>query len=336
MLGGMARFGRLGSMVLNTRKAAESLTTEARRSPILTKSEDVTRYMAFVAVVVVIMASIPLARTMAGAVPNSQTQTIQSPSKNSAIGRKLPSSRSVTPFLGGINVTLSGTGDMLITDPSGRRVGTDAITGKSFAEISGGAAGDDSVDDATDTSQNPVNIRSKDLEVSPVLPGTYKLTISTVASGSYGLDIAGFSREFQMRDVTFDDIPILAGTRHSYLVRPAGARAGGIELSGGFDGGVSASSTRPLLTYASPSAPETKLPAGSRSFPIVVFYDSRIVPKTFAARLDGRDISRAFRPVPGKFQTVPVPAHRGLNTVVLTVRGNDGSKITDRLALVVP
>ncbi|MCL5005350.1 MAG: hypothetical protein M1404_02355 [Acidobacteria bacterium] len=295
-----------------------------------------TRFLPLVAIVVGSMANLQLARATAGAVPHSQTQTIQSPSKNSAIGRKLPSSRSVTPFLGGIDVTLSGIGDMLITDPLGRRAGTDAITGKSFAEIPGGAAGDDSIDDPTDTSQNPVNIQAKELEVSPVLAGTYKLTISTAASGSYGLDIAGFSREYQMRDVTLDDIPILAGTRQSYLVRPASAPRGGIELSGGFDGGVSPRSMRPLLTYASPSAPETKLPVGTRSFPIVVFYDSRIVPQTFAARLEGRDISRTFHPVPGKFERVFIPAHPGLNIVVLTVQGDTGSNVTDRFAIVVP
>ncbi len=295
-----------------------------------------SRYLPLVGIIASTVAGLLWVRAMAGAVPSGQTQTIQSSAKDSARGRTLPSVRHDTPFAGGIAVKLRGDAAMLMLDPLGRRTGTDAITGKAFAEIPGGSGGEDSVDDPTDTSRSPVNIRAKELAVTQALAGVYKLTVSAAASGKYGLDIGGFSREFEMRDATFEDVPILGGTRHSYLVHLESGSRGGVVVSGGFYSRAAPGNTRPLLTYASPSVPETRVPAGTTAFPIVVFYDAHAVREGFAARLDERDISRIFHPASGRFEKVLIPAHPGRNTLVLTVRGDDGRKVTDRLTVVVP
>jgi hypothetical protein len=72
---------------------------------------------------------------------------------------------------------------------------------------------------------------------------------------------------------------------------------------------------------ANPTATETRLHAGQSSFPLIVFYGNSIRPVTFTAMLDDANISSRFTPAPGTFEIVPLPLHRGSNTLVLSVAG---------------
>ncbi len=268
-------------------------------------------------------------------------QTIVSPVKGSLIGQKLPSTQAVpSQFPGGITVTLGGEAEMLVTDPSGRRTGSNSLSNKSFAEIPGASAGDDSIDDPNDNSDNPVNIRAKTLEISPVVPGTYTLTVNSATKGAYDLELAAFSPSYQGSHVDFKDVQIEAGARHVYLFRAETASGGSLQLFGGFGAeGDAAKNVNRMLTFANPSGSETRLPSGTQLFSLIIFYDSHARFDSFSALLDTNQITNVFHPSPGGFERVNIPLHPGRNLLVLTVTGAlPGGVRTDqdRMEFIVP
>ena len=113
-----------------------------------------------------------------------------------------------------------------------------------------------------------------------------------------------------------------------------------LEVSGGFDGG----GQRPrdvnkFLSYSSPVESQTSLPAGTTTYPLMIFYSKTIIPASFKAVLNGVDISSRFSPTPGGHQSVTLNVQQGRNVLVLSVDGNLPTRIatdTDRLVFVIP
>ena len=270
-----------------------------------------------------------------------QGQTIVSPVKGSLVGQKLPSTQeALSQFPGGITVTLGGEAEMLVTDPLGRRTGSNSLSNKSFAEIPGASAGDDSIDDPNDNSDNPVNIQAKTLEISPVVPGTYTLTVNSATKGAYDLELAAFSPRYQGTHVELKNVQIEAGARHLYLFRADTANGGSLQLLGGFGGQSDpAKNVNRALTYANPVGSETRLPAGTQAFSLIVFYSPRARPDSFSAMLDGNQITRMFHPTPGGFERVDIPIHPGRNLLVLTMAGTLPGGVStdqDRMEFIIP
>jgi len=99
-----------------------------------------------------------------------------------------------------------------------------------------------------------------------------------------------------------------------------------MKVWGGFDGGGETSTgVNELLTYANPIAAQTRLRAGKIPFPLIIFYGAAIDPASFTAALNGADISRRFKPIPGRYQVVPLKFALGSNTLVLSVQGKAAS-----------
>ncbi len=268
-------------------------------------------------------------------------QTIVSPVKGSLIGQKLPSTQAVpSQFPGGITVTLGGEAEMLVTDPSGRRIGSNSLSNKSFAEIPGASAGDDSIDDPNDNSDNPVNIQAKTLEISPAVPGTYTLTVNSATKGAYDLELAAFSPSYQRTHVELKNVQIEAGARHLYLFRADTANGGSLQLFGGFGGeGDAAKNVNRTLSYANPIGSETRLPVGTQLFSLIIFYNSHARFDSFSALLDGNQITNMFHPTPGGFERVDIPVHPGRNLLVLTMLGTSPSAAStdqDRMEFIIP
>ncbi|MBI3477593.1 MAG: hypothetical protein HY010_17820, partial [Acidobacteria bacterium] len=79
--------------------------------------------------------------------------------------------------------------------------------------------------------------------------------------------------------------------------------------------------------------------AGTTKYGLVVIYDRAVIPGTFKAELNGRDVGASFKPVPGGAESVGIPLDRGRNVLVLSIEGQIGDRVardTDRLVFVVP
>jgi hypothetical protein len=73
-----------------------------------------------------------------------------------------------------------------------------------------------------------------------------------------------------------------------------------------------------LLAYASPISDQ--LEADGNSLELILFYDERIDPGTFKARLNGEDVSAAFSPEPGTHERVTVSGKLGRTTTSFASR----------------
>lgn len=269
-----------------------------------------------------------------------QGQTIVSPVKGSLVGQKLPSTQAPWQFPGGVVVTLSGEAEMLLTDPSGRRTGIDAVSKDFFAEIPDSSAGGDAIDDPDDNSDSPIHIQAKSLNISGAVAGTHVLTVSSATGGAYDLQLAALSPSFQGSNVGLSNVQIEAGARHVYLFRADTANGGSLQLLGGYSGeGDTAKNGNRMLSYANPIGSKTHLPLGTRVFSLVVFYDSRASSDRFSALLDENQITNMFHPAPGKFEKVDIPIHPGRNLLVLTMAGTLPSGVStdqDRMEFIIP
>lgn len=111
------------------------------------------------------------------------------------------------------------------------------------------------------------------------------------------------------------------------------------EATIGFPEGGQRADVNAFLTYASPVASRTDLPAGMTSFSVTIIYGPTIEASTFQARLNG-DPAPGFPPVAGTSQTVIIALALGRNVLELQVDGMrpDGQTSTnkDRLTFIVP
>ena len=110
-------------------------------------------------------------------------------------------------------------------------------------------------------------------------------------------------------------------------------------MGGGFPGGGQSSTVNAFLSYSAPTESQIALPAGTTSYPLMVFYGPGIDPATFTAELNGVSVASLFTPTPSGMNVVNVPLVSGRNVLLLHVRGADGSRMprdTDRFTFKVP
>lgn len=250
--------------------------------------------------------------------------------------RELQGTGTTFNFGGGISITLHSPAELLITDPSGLRTGFDPITNSAFAENPNGAYGDDSLDDPEDTSDAPINISAKTLEVSPVATGAYTLTVTGTDTGTYDLEFASFDPTFQQNGTVINGMPVSAGSVQKFLITTPVVPGATFPLSGGFDGGGGHEGVNDFLSYGNPTTTESDLPAGTSSFPLLIFYDPAVIAGTFTATLNGVDVSSSFNPTAGGFEIVNIPlVPSSTNVLLLTVSGTfSGHVSTDKDRLV--
>lgn len=104
-------------------------------------------------------------------------------------------------------------------------------------------------------------------------------------------------------------------------------------------GGQSPANVNPFLRYAAPTESRTKLPAGTVSYVVNVFYGKTIDPATFTATLDGADVRSRFHPIPGAAELVQIELETGSTKLQLSVEGQTSSgrsaRDTDTLTFLV-
>lgn len=174
----------------------------------------------------------------------------------------------------------------------------------------------------------------KELDIRAPLDGSYLVQVIGTARGSYDLCIRPQDETAHSpNQPTFDNIPTARGVVHAYRLEYTRTPGVPMKVTGGFEGGEETQGEiDKLLTYAYPTAPQIELRAKQASFPLVILYGPTILPETFKATLNGTDISRRFKPVPGGYQVVPLKSVRGSHTLMLSVQGKTtaGQVATDK------
>lgn len=237
-------------------------------------------------------------------------------------------------------ITLYSPAELLLTNSAGQRTGIDPLTNSTFSEIPNAVYSNESIEDPNDDSGDPANTDDKVLDIRPPADGTYTLTVTGTASGAYDPDFRAFDSNLQQNVTSVAAVPVLPGSQQIYTFTTPIPTGASFPLSGGFDGG----GQRPkdvnhFLTYSNPTSDHTSLPAGSTSFPVMIFYAPADITSTFAATLSGADVSGLFHPVAGGFEVVTIPLQSGRNVLQLSIQGNLPNRIatdSDRLVFLVP
>ncbi len=210
-----------------------------------------------------------------------------------------------------LRVLLSDRGDAtkeaVLLDPQGRAVGRP----QAFADLGNGQ-------------------RGRVLDVRQPMDGAYTLQVTGAAPGSYSLDLRAWDRSGAVTSrPQLRGVPTGPGAVHVYRLDYAATGGMPLKLGGHFAEGR-------FLVAGNATSPETKLTAGTASFPLVLFYGGGIDPVSFDAHLNGDNISGRFTPEPDGYQIVRVPLRPGVNTLVLSVEGalTSGVPATDTLRLV--
>jgi len=236
----------------------------------------------------------------------------------------------------GMRFTFHSPVEPFITDPTGRREGFDPITQTSYDEIPN-AYYDNDVGQFDDETGLPDPDPRKSLEVFGDVDGDYLLTVTGTATGTYDAEIWTIDNAGNMPRTTLDQIPTAPNVVQTYLFHFDHTNAANSTLGGAFDGG----GQRPrdvnkFLTYGNPSAPSTTLPAGTTTFPLVIFYSQEVLPATFSANLNGVDITALFHPAASGKEVVNLTLPPGKSVLKLSVDGQLASRVatdSDRLVL---
>jgi len=239
----------------------------------------------------------------------------------------------------GMRFTFHSPVEAFITDPTGRRAGFDPLTQTTYNEIPN-AFYDQDVGNEDDETGLPDSNPGKTLEVYGDVDGDYLVTVTGTDTATYDAEIWAMDLAGNMPRTTLDQIPTAPGLVQTYLFHFERADASQSSLGGGFDGG----GQRPrdvnkFLTYGNPAQTSTTLPAGTTSFPLVIFYASNVLPASFSADLNGINVAAQFHPAAGTSETVTLTLAPGRNVLKLSADGQLPTRVatdSDRLVLQVP
>lgn len=202
-----------------------------------------------------------------------------------------------------------------LVNPSGMKVGIDAETGRRFNEIPnseyygpcvGGCDADKVINIEWAESGDYLLVVSNRI----TKMATYKLVVNPYDNSGYALKMS------------IENIRTGLYSVSKFLFHADSANIKNCSLSGGFDGGGQRpKDVNKFLTYANPSDSQTDLPAGTRAFSLIIFYDLAIIPETFKARFNDMIISNLFRRNPGGWDIVTINLKDGDNLLALSVDG---------------
>lgn len=235
----------------------------------------------------------------------------------------------------GITIYFHSPGELLITDPQGRRTGYDPIAGIEYLEIPRSAYVSEAIEDATTGEPGP---ETKIIDIRQPLQSDYELKVIGTEEGNYTLEIYAHDRENNQSAKEFlEPIPISSGMVHTYTLNYSREAGSKLEVSGSFDGkGQRPRDVNKFLSYSNPTQMSTDVPAGVTTFDLFIFYDKATVPASFKAELNRQDITGLFCPSPGGAEVVRLNLVKGRNTLVLSIDGTlpSGRVATDRDRLV--
>ena len=206
--------------------------------------------------------------------------------------------------------------ELVLTDPQGRRTGRDPKAKVEYEEIPRSAYGEEGIG-------RPV----MELDVREPPDASYQVQVIGTRRGSYDLYIYPQDENADSPNQPFfANIPTAPGMVHLYTLDYTRTHGVPLKVTGGFGGeGEKPGDVNQFLTYANPIAAQTTLRPGKTPFPLIIFYGATIDPASFTATLNGANISRRFKPIPGRYQVVPLKFALGSNTLILSVQGKTAS-----------
>jgi hypothetical protein len=219
-----------------------------------------------------------------------------------------------------IHIGFHSPGELLITDPLGRREGFDPVSGTRYYGIPNATYGPgDTVDSAE--GEPPMDV-PKVLDIRFPAEGEYSLSVTGTGEGAYSLEVFACDREggVSYRDAV--DVPILPNEVQEFVLDYSRAGGSQINVAAGFDGkGQRPRDVNRFLSYLRPSQVTTELPAGQLTYDLVILYDRSILVNTFQAVLNGQDITSSFSPSVETSEMVRLNLAPGVNTLWLSVDG---------------
>ena len=242
----------------------------------------------------------------------------------------------VTDRMNGIQFEFCCFVEALVVDPLGRKLGLDPITSQRYDEIPWSGYGAPIRDVSTEEMRNP----PKEIEITGAINGDYLVRVTGIGSGKYGIQVWLDNKTRQSYSKTLaSDVQTSRNAVHTYSVHYDSTNLSATAASGGFDGGGQRpKDVNKFLTYANPSDSQTDLPAGTATFPLMIFYGNNAITSTFKASLNGIDITSLFNPNPGNHETVTINLTAGRNVLSLSTEGNLPTRVatdTDRLVFIV-
>jgi len=161
----------------------------------------------------------------------------------------------------------------------------------------------------------------KEIFVNHAESGYYGITVNGVRGDipAYTMEIHARNYNYERLTKCYENIPYFPGIPHKYFLYYNSDNMRGSFIKGGYATDNNNNST--FLTYANLIAPTIILPAGTRAFSLIIFYDLAIIPETFKARFNDMIISNLFRRNPGGWDIVTINLKDGDNLLALSVDG---------------
>jgi hypothetical protein len=229
--------------------------------------------------------------------------------------------------------------EIMVTDPEGRQTGLDPITGKWPENIPNSMYINQPYDDPTGESAGAPQF--KQVMIGSPISGEYTVRVVGTGIGEYHLSLLYLHSRTKVRvDSSTLSVPITIGEAHEYAITFDAAAPGPMPFTAGYSGGgQKPSDVNKFLRYVKPVESRNKLPAGTTFYDLIISYGTTTDPATFAADLDGVNVTNLFNARAGTTETVTIPLTAGSQTLRLSVDGlNDANRNTtdtDRLTFIV-
>ncbi|MHC4269536.1 MAG: hypothetical protein ACYSTS_13835, partial [Planctomycetota bacterium] len=229
-----------------------------------------------------------------------------------------------------IYITLYSPGELVLTDPQGRRTGFDPLTNTTYDEIPDGGCMVFALEDAVsgDVASDPI----RKIYIPQPITGEYTLKVTGTGKGNYDLKIDVGDAEANQSDSFFTDIPISSGSVHSYSFYYDKTIGSETLIFGAIDGvGQRPRDVNKFLSFSNPIKSRTTLPAGTSTFPLTILYGKSTIPSSFKAKLNGVDITYLFSPAVGSNEVVIIDLQAGRNVLLLSIDGEGHATDRERL-----
>ncbi len=237
----------------------------------------------------------------------------------------------------GLTIQFHSPVELLMTNPSGLRLGGDPVLHAYYEEIPNSyyeSAG--LVDDETGIYESDP---PKTMYIPGAATGQYTLTVTGTDTSAYSADFLAQDANGTPSVMSMSNVPIGLGEVQTFTLNYSSTAGSTLQVTGGFNGGgQNPNSVNLFLSYAKPGDSHVTLATGTTSYTVVIFYATDVIASTFSATIGGIDITSLFHPQPGTSEAVSIPLQAGRNLLNLQIQGNVGSRVatdTDRLVFTV-
>jgi hypothetical protein len=222
---------------------------------------------------------------------------------------------------------LHSNNDYLLTDPEGRRTGIDPLSGNSYADIPYSTYEMIGLGNLVTGNPGPT---SNELTVSEPIDGDFLIRIVGTYEERYSLEILGYDKAGTFARPSTGPIPIELYAVHAFTLRYKKGNEKDLDsmtLRGGYDGtGDEEGDGNLLLSYFTCSSSDVELPAGTKQFSLGVWCFEGTDPESFAATLNGEDITALFAPKANSNEIVTFDISQSSNSLVLKIEGDVQSR----------